>query len=221
MVPKRQYQRRGDLSLTQLMRLKRSCWILIVSGIIVGIFAVSCQMVPTKPEAVFNLYRNRMKSQNLAEARALLSPESKKLIDEITHAFSLNQAPEQLALLNALDPVSEPILMKMEDTTAILQVRTLKGGLRLIRLLRKDSNSPWAIDLSEELKTLESFLKAQHALEMMRDQAGEFAASWKAFNEQLNKLKDAEPQQQKQVIQKPAPISKPKQKSNSSAKGKK
>jgi hypothetical protein len=166
---------------------------LLLLIVAVAVTAGGCQLVPNKPEAVFDLYRERMKSQDLVEARKLLSDESRKLIQEITTAYQVQQPPEALALLNALDPVSAPTLMKSESTEALLQVRTLKGGLRLIRLARNNPDSQWTIDLSEELKALDSFLKARSALEEMRDQAGEFAASWKAFNRQLDQMSVTEP----------------------------
>jgi hypothetical protein len=110
--------------------------------------------------------------------------------------------------------------MKSEPTEALLQVKTLKGGLRLIHLMRTDPNSQWTIDISEELRALDSFLKARSALEAMRDQAGEFAASWKAFNQQLDKMHVTEPPPApaptpkptppKPVPQKPKPKQKPK-----------
>jgi hypothetical protein len=134
-----------------------------------------------------------MKSENVAEARKLLSDQSQQLIQEIIATYKMRQHPEDLALLNALDPVAAPVLMKSEATSALLQVRTLKGGLRLIHLVRKDPNSQWTIDLSEELRALESFLKARAALETLRDQASEYAASWKAFNRQLDKMHVVEP----------------------------
>ncbi len=80
-----------------------------------------------------------MKTQNLDEARSLLSNDSRRLALEMASEHKLQQAPESLALLNALDPTAAPVVMKSEETSALLQLRTLKGGLRLIRLIRKDS----------------------------------------------------------------------------------
>ena len=93
-----------------------------------------------------------------------------------------------------LDPVATPTVVKVEDTSAILQVRTLKGGLRIVRLVRKDPNSPWRIDLFEELKSLKTFLEASSALDLMREQAGEYAAAWKAFSDQLGRIQVPEPE---------------------------
>ncbi|HMK36321.1 MAG TPA: hypothetical protein VK463_14700 [Desulfomonilaceae bacterium] len=182
--------------------------IIAVAAAIAG----GCQLVPNRPEAVLDLYRERMRSQNLAEARKLLSEDSQKIVQEITTNYRLQQPPEDLALLNALDPASAPVPMKSEATTALLQVRTLKGGLRLIRLTRKDPNSPWTIDLTEELRALETFLKGRSALEEMRDQASEYAASWKAFNRQLDKMHIAEPPAPPKPIHPKPPAPKPKAK---------
>jgi hypothetical protein len=55
-----------------------------------------CQLVPNRPEAVFDLYRERMKSQDPVEARKLLSEESRKLIQEIDAAHNLQQRPTLL-----------------------------------------------------------------------------------------------------------------------------
>jgi hypothetical protein len=191
MVPKRIHSEAWDRTRPSSQAAKGLVCLLlmIVAAVAVG----GCQLVPNRPTAVFSLYREDMKSQEIPQARKLLSQESRRLIQQITTAYKLKQLPEDLALLNALDPVSEPTLMKSEPTEALLQVRTLKGGLRLIRLTRKTPNSQWTIDLSEELHALESFLKARSALEDMRDQASEFAASWSAFNRQLHKIHVTEP----------------------------
>jgi hypothetical protein len=128
-----------------------------------------------------------MKSSNLQDARAMLSEESRKLVNTLSDERKLKEPPENLAILNVLDPVSSPTVLKTTDTLAMLNVRTLKGGTRLIRLTRKDPGAPWRIDISEELSALRSFLNAQKALDMMREQAGEYAASWKAFSDRIGK----------------------------------
>lgn len=162
-----------------------------------------CQLVPTQPDAVFVLYRERMKTQNLDEARSLLSNDSRRLALELAAEHKLQQPPESLALLNALDPTAAPVVMKSEEMAALLQLRTLKGGLRLIRLIRKDPNSPWRIDMSDELRSLQSFLEARGTLDMIREQAGEYAATYKAFNNQLEKMHVTPPPPPKPAILKP------------------
>lgn len=163
--------------------------------VLVGGLLFGCQLVPSKPDAVFILYRDRMKSENLAQARELLSEESRNLAVALESEYKLDQPPEALALLNTLDPTSIPTVMQSGDTLALLQVRTLKGGLRLVRVVRKDPTSHWNLDITEELKSLKAFLDARGALEIMKDQASEYAASWKAFNDQLKKMNptDTEP----------------------------
>jgi hypothetical protein len=163
--------------------------------VLVGGLLFGCQLVPSKPDAVFILYRDRMKSENLAQARELLSEESRNLAVALESEYKLDQPPEALALLNTLDPTSIPTVMQSGDTLALLQVRTLKGGLRLVRMVRKDPTSHWTLDITEELKSLKAFLDARGALEIMKDQASEYAASWKAFNDQLKKMNptDTEP----------------------------
>ena len=91
-------------------------------------------------------------------------------------------------MLNVLDPVAAPTVVKVEDASAILQIRTLKGGLRIIRLVRRDPDSSWKVDFLEELKSLKTFLDASSALELMREQAGDYAAAWKAFSDQLGRI---------------------------------
>lgn len=134
-----------------------------------------------------------MKADKIAEARALLSDPSKSLAEKLAAEYKLRQPPEDLALLSILDPVTPPTVMKVEDTYALIQVRTLKGDLRLVRMVRANAGSAWKVDLTEELKALEAFLEARQALDMMREEAGEYAESWKAFNEQLGKMGPPEP----------------------------
>ena len=139
------------------------------------------------------LYRDRMKSGNLDQARALLSDSSQRLVTALTEDYKLKESPESMALLNALDPANPPTVVKTTDTLALLNVRTLKGGTRLVRLTRRNADSPWKIDISEELSTFRSFLQTQQALDMIREQAGEYAASWKAFSDRLERMRVVEP----------------------------
>lgn len=148
-----------------------------------------CELVPSKPEAVFILYRDRMKAEKIDEARQLLSEDSRKMAVRLASVYRLKQPPENLALLNILDPVSAPLLMKTEETHALLQLRALKGGMKVISLVRQSSDSPWKIEITRELKALQNFLGAQRALDSMREQASEYAASWKAFSTQLERMK--------------------------------
>jgi hypothetical protein len=155
-----------------------------------------CQLVPRKPEAVFVLYRERMTAGKLEDARALLSEESRDLALKLAAKHKLRQPPESIALLNMLDPASPPLVVKEADDYALLQVRTIKGALRLIRLGRADAGSPWNIDISEELKGLRLFLEARGALDMIREQAGEYAAFYRAFSDQLERMSVTEPQKE-------------------------
>lgn len=161
-----------------------------------------------------------MKAENLDQARELLSGESRELALQLISLFKLKQPPEDLALLNVLDPVSAPVVVKVDDTSALLQARTLKGGLRLVRLTRKDPNSHWKLDIADDLRSLRTFLEAKAALDVMREQAGEYAASWKAFNNQIGRMNVTEPppreppaprppQHKPPVKKKPKPAAKP------------
>jgi hypothetical protein len=144
----------------------------------------------------------------LDEARSLLSNDSRRLALELAAEHKLQQPAESLALLNALDPTAAPVVMKSEEMSTLLQLRTLKGGLRLVRLIRKDPNSPWKIDIAEELRSLQSFLETRGSLDMIREQAGEYAATYKAFSNQLEKMHIPEPPTPKPEILKPA-VTKP------------
>lgn len=205
--------------------LVRLVWALATASVMF----CGCQLVPNQPDAVFVLYRDRMKTQNLDEARSLLSNDSRRLALELAAEHKLQQPPEALALLNALDPTAAPVVMKSEETSALLQLRTLKGGLRLIRLIRKDPNSPWKIDLAEELRSLQSFLEARGTLDMIREQAGEYAATYKAFSNQIEKMHIPEPPLPKPArlkpqVLKPAtskPVKKPKPQAKVNRKNKK
>lgn len=164
--------------------------------IAVVVALAGCDLTPSKPEAVFILYRDRMKSDRVDEARKLLTEESRNVATAAAAKYKLKQEPENLALLNVLDPMSVPLVMKEEDTEALLQLRTLKGGLRLVRLVRQDRKSPWHVDILAELKAFADFLEIRSALDIMREQAGEYAASWKAFDNQLRRM---------QVVEAPPP----------------
>lgn len=179
--------------------------------VLVVFLLAGCELVPTKPDVVLTLYRDRMKSENLPAARELLSEPSRSLVEQLVSRYNLKQPPENLALINILDPVTPPSVMKSEDTYALLQVRTLKGDFRLVRLIRKDSSAPWKVDMTEELKALEAFMEARGTLELMREQAGEYAESWKAFNEQLGKMHLAEPEAPKPPAA-PKQLKKPREK---------
>lgn len=204
--------------LTGIARLKGRASFLAACAI--GALLVGCNLMPSKPEAVFVLYRDRMKAENLDQARELLSGESRELALQLISLFKLKQPPEDLALLNVLDPVSAPVVVKVDDTSALLQARTLKGGLRLVRLTRKDPNSHWKLDIADDLRSLRTFLEAKAALDVMREQAGEYAASWKAFNNQIGRMNVTEPppreppaprppQHKPPVKKKPKPAAKP------------
>jgi hypothetical protein len=177
---------------------------------------VACQAVPTKPEAVFNLYREKMRNNQIPQARELLTDSTRALISEMEAKYKTDQPVENLALLNALDPEAPVAVIQNEKTTAVVQARTLRGGLRLIKLSRKDETSPWQTDLTPEIKSLESFLKAREALDLIRAQAGEYAASLEAFNQQLGRIQAQEetsppssPQHKKPAPAPPKPKPKP------------
>ncbi|GEM_PF-834545 len=172
----------------------------VMAGIVVCLAVVcGCDLVPQKPEAVFRLYRERMRSGQLEQARALLSRESQVLAREAATTYLLRHPPENLALLNILDPVAAPVAVKVGKTDAVVRVRALKGGLRLIRLVREDERSSWKIDLSAELKSFRSFLAVRGALEMIREQAGEYAATLKGFRDQLGRMPEPKPGPKKSV----------------------
>ena len=159
---------------------------------IAAVLLTACELVPSKPEAVFVLYRDRMKSEQFAKARDLLTDTSKNFATQLARDYRLKQLPENLAVLNILDPVTPPVITEVEATVALLQVRTLKGGVRLVRLVRETPNGSWKIDISQELKALQTFLGARSALDTVREQAGEYAASWRAFSDQLSRMKVSE-----------------------------
>jgi hypothetical protein len=183
-------------------------WRVLVSA---AVLVAGCNLVPSRPDAVFTVYRERMKSDKIEEARELLVEESRTLAKTLESTHKLKQTPEDLALLNALDPVTAPSIAEATDTVAVLQVRTMKGGSRLVRLVRKDVKSPWQVDLSKELTSLHSFLETRRALEMLREQAGEYASTWKAFNDRLDQVVQPEPAPMKPVQPHKAAKSPPKQ----------
>jgi len=170
-----------------------------VSGLkLIGAFSLAtlmlaCGMTPSKPDALFIHYRDLMKADNISEARQLLSDDSRELTLKLAAEHGLRQPPENLALLNVLDPVAAPTIVSLDDGSAILQMRTLKGGVRSIRVVRKDPDAAWKIDIKSDLKALQTFLQARGALDMIREQAGEYAASLKEFNSQMEKMDVADP----------------------------
>ncbi|MFH1112823.1 MAG: hypothetical protein V1792_02785 [Pseudomonadota bacterium] len=187
---------RGDTMTSCPLRRLISAGVLFAALLIFG-----CDLVPSRPEAVFVLYRDRMKAEKLQDARKLLSEESKVLSVKLTEDFKLKEAPENLALLNVLDPVTAPLITQSETDSALLQVRTLKGGVRLVRLVRPKPDASWAIDIGGELKALKKFLGTRRALETVREQAGEYATSWRAFSDQLGRMRATEPPPPKTVSQ--------------------
>lgn len=157
-------------------------------------FTSACDLIPPKPEDVFVLYRERMTSGDMKSARKLLSQPSRELVNEIAAEYSPDQPPERLALLNVLDPLSPPLVKKADDKSTLLQIRALKGGPRLIRLVKADSDSSWRIDMQEELRHLKRYLQARSVLNRFRNQAGEYAASWRAYQIRLNGLPEDSPE---------------------------
>ena len=167
------------------------------------LLASGCDLIPTKPEAVLQLYSQRMKDQNVAEARKLLSPKSLALVNELEKRYRLDQPVEYIALMNSLDPITPITLMKSESNMALLQVRTIKGALRMIKLV-KTNDSPWQVDISDELRELDNFLKAREALDLIREQAGEYAASWKTFNDRVQSMNHSDLDPQQNSLKEPA-----------------
>lgn len=195
----------------------------LTGAFLLAMVIVGCQLIPTKPDALFVLYRDRMKADNVAEARDLLSDDSRELALKLAAEYGLRQPPENLALFNVLDPVATPNVVSSDDRSAILHMRTLKGGLRSVHVVRKDANAPWKIDITRDLRALQTFLQARGALDMIREQAGEYAASLKEFNSQLERMEVTEPVPAasasppkpppvKKIIKKPAPKTSAKQK---------
>ncbi len=156
------------------------------------VFVAACELTPTRPEDVFIVYREKMRAGELIEARKLLVPASASLAETLANKYKLDTQPENVAILNVIDPQSSPIPTVVEETFALLNVRTIRGKPKMIRLTRDSSKSPWKINLNEELTALGTFLEAQMALETMKEKAGDYAASWKAFNDQLERINIAE-----------------------------
>ncbi|MDQ7783345.1 MAG: hypothetical protein RDU20_10725 [Desulfomonilaceae bacterium] len=175
------------------MKSRRFRGLIPIVGLLGAVLLFGCELVPSKPDAVFVLYRDRMKSQKLTEARQLLSEESRNLASDVTEQFRLKEPAENFALLNVLDPVTPPVVSRAEDNVTLLQVRTLKGGVRLVRLVRSKPDARWSIDISRELSALKKFLRTRRALDTVREQAGEYAASWRAFSDQLGRMKATAP----------------------------
>jgi hypothetical protein len=148
----------------------------------------SCNLTPSKPEAVIMVYRDKMRSGRIDQARELLSEQSKLMAQSLDKDYNLAQPAENLSLLNALDPLNMPAPVSVEELRALVQVKTLRGSQRLIRLERKKSGDKWQIDLTEELEAFRTFLEARKALEEIKEQAGEYAASLKAFSDQLQRI---------------------------------
>jgi hypothetical protein len=58
-------------------------------------------------------------------------------------------------------------------------------------MVQEGEKPKWKVDLTRELSDLRSFLEVRQALDMIREQAGEFAATLKAFNEQIERFPGA------------------------------
>jgi|GEM_PF-1852875 len=152
------------------------------------VLVTACELTPSRPEDVFTVYREKMRAGQILEARKLLIPQSLSLAESLATKYKLDTPPENLAILNVLDPQSSPMPTSVEDTFALLNVRTIRGTPKMARLVRDNAKSPWKVSLNEELTALETFLEAQEALETLREKAGDYAASWKAFNDQLERI---------------------------------
>lgn len=190
------------------MHSKHSLFILAYLAMVL---IYSCELTPTRPEDVFTVYRERMRRGEVIEARKLLFFESSSLALLLASKYKLDSPPENIAILNVLDPQTSPTPTVVEDTFALLNVRTIRGTPKMIRLVRQDAKSAWKINLNEELTALQTFLEAQAALETMREKAGDYAASWKAFNDQLERINiiDEPASKQGQKAQKQPPSKKP------------
>lgn len=160
---------------------------ILLSVIFAAVVLSGCDLAPAKPEEVFNVYRDKMKSGQLTSARQMLSPETLKIVERIESNHHLDQPSENIAVLNTLDPTLVPSIVKIEETQALLEARTLKGSNKPISLKRAGAKDKWKVDWVDELSQLENFLAARKTLDSMQEQAGEFAATWKAMDNQLGK----------------------------------
>jgi hypothetical protein len=161
---------------------RRSAWLL--AGVALVALA-GCDALPPKPDVFFNVYRERMASGAIEEARALLTPQSRDILAEMDSKLTSGAPPEQTALLDSLDPAAPPVILQEGAGYAILQLRTRTGGMKTLHLVRPDPKSHWRVDLSEELRNLKLFLEAKGALEAIREQAGDYAAFYRAMTDRL------------------------------------
>lgn len=155
--------------------------------ILLAIVFTGCDLAPAKPEEAFIVYRDLMKNAQTSNARQMLSQDTLNLVNNIEANFHLDQPAENVAFLNMLDPTAPPVILTTEETRATLETRTLKGTNKTVTMIRQDHKSKWKVDLVQELGLLENFLAARKTLDSMQEQAGEYAATWKAMDNQLNK----------------------------------
>ncbi len=165
---------------------------LLVAGLAVA-FLASCELVlvPQKPDAVFALFRDRMKQDKVTDARVMLTTESQDLAMSLKSRYRLPDEPEQMALLSSLNPEAQPVVVKEGEDYAELQVRRLSGDIAVVRMTREDPKVGWKIDMTDELKSLEAFLEGKEALDMLRGLSGEFYGLGKAFRKQREGIKGA------------------------------
>ncbi len=76
----------------------------------------SCNLTPSKPEAVIMVYRDKMRSGKVDQARELLSEQSRFTAQSLDKDYKLAQSAENLSLLNALDPLNMPTPVSVEDS---------------------------------------------------------------------------------------------------------
>ncbi len=169
------------------MTRKHNAFKILFFVILSAVVLPGCDLAPAKPEEAFNVYRDKMKSGQLTSARQMLSTETLNIIQRIESNHHLDQPSENIAVLNTLDPTVFPSVVKIEETQALLEAKTLKGTNKQINLFRSDSKGKWKVDWVYELNQLENFLAARKTLDSMQEQAGEFAATWKAMDNQLSK----------------------------------
>ncbi len=154
---------------------------------LVGLALSSCDLPPAKPDEAFTVYRERMKNAQTVNAREMLSEDTRNMLQKIESGFHLDQPAENIAFLNMLDPTVPPTPLTVEEKRAVLELRTLKGTNKSVTLIRSDSKGKWKVDLVNELNILENFLSARKTLDAMQEQAGEFAATWKAMDSHLSR----------------------------------